>query len=240
MALDRLSALFRHVSFQVLDAAGQDMPRLRVAPVNGDILVSFCQNTTPEQHSSCDVSLDFGSKDNPLLLALPQELHITFTPEDAGFPVAQMIVQESTHARCGSPAVLNRMFEVLLILLLRRAIELGEEMTGLLAGLADNHVKYALVAVHEAPGESWSTEKLADLSHLSRTAFYQRFNKCMGIAPMQYVRRWRLSLARTELTKGERISQVAIALGYQSVEGFSRAFHKHFQLWPGEVQKSVN
>jgi AraC-like DNA-binding protein len=62
----------------------------------------------------------------------------------------------------------------------------------------------------------------------------------MGIAPMQYVRRWRLSLARTELTKGERISQVAIALGYQSVEGFSRAFHKHFQLWPGEVQKSVN
>jgi AraC-like DNA-binding protein len=237
MVLDRLSALFRQVSFQVLEDSKADMPRLRVMPDNDDILVSFCRTTAPERDSGCDVSLDFGSKDNPLLLALPKELHVAFRPADAGYPVAQLIVQETTQARCGSPAVLNRMFEVLLILLLRRVIESGQEMTGLLAGLADSHVKYALVAVHESPGDNWSTEKLAELSHLSRTAFYQRFNKCMGVAPMQYVRRWRLSLAKSKLAQGERINKVALSLGYQSTEGFSRAFHKHFQQWPGEIQK---
>jgi AraC-like DNA-binding protein len=239
MHLDRLTALFRHVRFQVLDKPEASLPRLSLIEKEEGICVRFSQAAMPDHEATCDISLDFGSKENPLLLALPNELRSLFKPEDSNYPVVQMIVQESKQARCGSPAVLDRMFEVVLILLLRRTIELGAEVTGLLAGLADEHVKFALVAVHDNPGSDWTIDRLAEHANLSRTAFYQRFNKCMGIAPMQYVRRWRLSIARSQLIQGERISSVAFGLGYRSVEGFSRAYHQHFEQWPGEMQKEV-
>lgn len=239
MAIDRLTALFRHVAFQVHQQAREDLPRLRIKPDETGYQVSFCQLTQPTHDAACDISLDFGSPNSPLLLALPDELHVSFTESDAAFPVAAMIVQETSQARCGSPAVLNRLFEVLMILLLRRAIEQGQESVGLLAGLSDPHLKFALVAVHESPETDWSTERLADLCHLSRTAFYQRFNKVMGSAPMTYVRHWRMSLARLKLVQGERIVDVSNGVGYRSVEGFSRAFHQYFGAWPGEIQKGV-
>jgi AraC-like DNA-binding protein len=238
MHLDRLSALFRHVKFRVAGQPIEGAPRLRVIPEQDHIRVSFCQRTQPEHKSDCDISLDFGSKDSPLLLALPEELHVTFAPQDSAYPVAQMIVQETAQARCGSPAVLDRLFEVLMIMLLRRAIETGQESMGLLAGLADDHLKRALVAVHESPEKDWNTERLAELALLSRTAFYQRFNKLLGIAPMAYVRGWRLSLARLRLAQGDRIADVARQVGYGSTEGFSRAFYQQFECWPGEAQKT--
>lgn len=234
--MDRLTALFQHVKFQVLSEPNPSRPRLRVQRTANNISVSFCRTTQPQHDNGCDISLDFGSQDSPLLLALPAELHVEFSNGDAAFPVAQMILSETEQARCGSPAVLDRLFEVLMILLLRRAIELGQESTGLLAGLADDHLKHALVAVHEDPGAEWSTERLADLALMSRTAFYQRFNKRLGMAPMQYVRNWRMSLARLQLAKGERVGTVGFQLGYKSQEGFSRAFHQHFGLWPADIR----
>jgi AraC-like DNA-binding protein len=70
---------------------------------------------------------------------------------------------------------------------------------------------------------------------MSRTLFYKRFNELVGYSPLQYLRQWRLTLARLELKKGQRISSVALDFGYRSSEGFSRAFHQHFGVWPGEV-----
>jgi len=239
MSLDRLTALFRHVKFRVLDYPDSAFPRLRVSSEDEGYKVSFCQSSqAADLDNGCLISLDFGSKEHPLLSALPPELHITFNSGDQGFPVAAMIVSETNHARCGGSAVLDRLFEILLILLLRRAIEQGEAITGLLAGLSDNNLKFALSAVHDNPGEDWTTDKLAELSHLSRTAFYQRFNKRMGVSPMQYVRSWRMSIARIQLSQGDRIAQVAIKMGYRSTEGFSRAFHQHFNLWPGVINKT--
>lgn len=237
MSVDRLSSLFRHVQFQVSPVLNLKIPRLRVLEEEAGIRVSFCKSAVVDHRQGCDISLDFGSNGSPFLLALPDELHVVFSVNDSAYPVAALIVQETTHKRCGSPAVLDRLFEVLLILLLRRAIEEGQQTTGLLAGLSDNYIKHALVAVHEKPGSDWSTDRLAELSGLSRTAFYQRFNRCIGTSPMHYVRNWRLSLANIQLNAGERISQVAFSLGYRSVEGFSRAFHQRFGIWPGEAQR---
>ena len=233
--MDRLTTLFRHVTFEVLTTPERNRPYLQVVPQPSGVQVSFSQRRADEVISHCAIGLSFGSQDNPVLSALPSELHIVFTAQDAAYPVAQMILDESHQGRCGSPAVLARLYEVLLILLLRRAIEIGQETPGLLAGLADSHLKYALVAVHDQPGADWSTERLAELCHLSRTAFYQRFNRCIGQSPMQYVRRWRMALAKTRLANGERVGPVAKQLGYRSQEGFSRAFYQHFGFWPAHL-----
>ncbi len=244
MALDRLTALFRHVQFSVLPPGANPVnqlpvPRLRVRECDGGMSVSFYKKAMPEASAVCDIALDFGGPQSPLWLGLPDELHANFTAQDAAFPIAAMVMQETATSRCGSPVVLDRLFEVLLILLLRHAIEQGQVLAGLLSGLADDHLKYALVAVHDNPGADWTTERLAELCHLSRTAFYQRFQKRIGVTPMHYVRGWRMSLAHIQLKKGDRIAQVAADLGYRSTEGFSRAFHQRFAQWPGEIARSV-
>ncbi|WP_305983900.1 hypothetical protein [Pseudomonas sp. R-28-1W-6] len=47
--------------------------------------------------------------------------------------------------------MLNRLFEVLLIQLLRQLMESGGAQVGLLAGLAHVQLRRAIVAIHEAP-----------------------------------------------------------------------------------------
>ena len=47
-----------------------------------------------------------------------------------------------------------------MIRLLRHAMEEGKADTGLLNGLAHPRIAAALVAIHEAPEESWTLERL--------------------------------------------------------------------------------
>ncbi len=238
MSLDRLTALFRHVQFRSVKEKGAVLPQLWAVQEATSIRVSFVkQPIMSVDHLSTGIGLDFGGKDSPLLQALPNELTMLLGKSHSAYPIGLLVIQETAQARCGSPVVLDRLFEVLLIMLLRNAIENGQSLPGLLTGLADDYIKHALVAVHENPGELWSTDRLAQLSHLSRTAFYQRFNRCVGVSPMHYVRGWRMSLANIRLQQGERIAQVATSLGYRSVEGFSRAFHQHCGIWPGGIAK---
>jgi AraC-like DNA-binding protein len=81
------------------------------------------------------------------------------------------------------------------------------------------------VAIHRRPGEAWSVDALAEIAHLSRSTFAERFTAIVGLSPARYVTRWRMHLARTWLTSGRlTVSEVSMRLGYQSEAAFSRAF----------------
>jgi AraC family transcriptional regulator len=51
---------------------------------------------------------------------------------------------------------------------------------------------------------------------------------------MEYVRSRRLSLARIDLLKEERIIDVAIDYGFETASGFSKAFRKEFGYSPSQ------
>jgi AraC-like DNA-binding protein len=118
--------------------------------------------------------------------------------------------------------------------LVRRHIEtLPEDGRGWLAGLRDRHVGKALSLLHAAPDRGWTLESLAREAGLSRSAFAARFSLYIGMAPMQYLTRWRLQLAAAQLSDGEAsIAVIAERAGYESEAAFSRAFRKSVGMPP--------
>jgi AraC-like DNA-binding protein len=79
---------------------------------------------------------------------------------------------------------------------------------------------------------------LAQSSALSRSAFFERFSRIVGVAPMQYLLAWRMSLARRLLQDGDLgVAQVAERVGYSSGSTFSIAFTRHVGLPPSRYAR---
>lgn len=66
--------------------------------------------------------------------------------------------------------------------------------------------------------------------------FRKIFQAISGLPLSTYVQKRKLSRAHEELRQGERVTEVAFKYGYQSVEGFSRAFKQ----WSGYPPSVVN
>jgi AraC-like DNA-binding protein len=124
--------------------------------------------------------------------------------------------------------------------LVRRYVEtLPEQSMGWLAGLKDRYVGRALSLMHGQPGRDWTLDQLAKDVGLSRSSFAARFTARIGIAPIQYLQRWRLQLAASRLLDGNAmIATVAADAGYESEAAFSRAFKKMVGVPPAEWRDS--
>jgi AraC-like DNA-binding protein len=108
--------------------------------------------------------------------------------------------EEARTAKPGKDVVLAHLLEVMLIEALRSAASVGAS-PGLLRGLADDRLA-AIRRMHEAPGRGWSVAELAREAALSRSAFFERFGREVGVAPMEYLLTWRMALAKGLLQRG--------------------------------------
>jgi AraC-like DNA-binding protein len=178
----------------------------------------------------------------PILLSLPRLLKVSPRNDGTAAWVRSSILYsaaESASARPGSAAVLARLSEVLFAEALRHYIDqLPPGESGWLAGLRDRYVGRALSLLHERPAHPWTMEQLAATVGLSRSALGQRFKALIGLPPMQYLNRWRTSLAATQLRDSDAsIIRVATDVGYQSEAAFNRAFKREFGLPPAAWRK---
>lgn len=174
-----------------------------------------------------------------LVLALPPcvEVDLRTAPElDA---VVQPLVREVLVPRCGGRAVFDRLMEVVVIRMLRHAMEQGPADIGLLAGLSEPRLARALVAVHEAPSANWTLETMAAAAGMSRTQFAVTFRKLVGVTPGDYVSNWRLEIGRAELEAGTPVKSAARVSGFSSSAAFSRAFSRRFGQSPREITRQV-
>ena len=192
----------------------------------------------PAQTVLFSASVDWGGASNPLLAALPDETCFDLSQDPEAASLISLMHAELAAARCGSASVVNRLGEVMIVRLLRAQIEAGSTEPGLLAGLSDARLNRAIVAIHEQPGRSWRNEDLAEIAGLSLSRFAETFGAVVGETPAVYLRRWRLLLARQDLQKGDRVEAVARRYGYQSAEGFGRAFRQHYGQTPLTLRAS--
>ncbi len=90
--------------------------------------------------------------------------------------------------------------------------------------------------MHDNPGRDWHNEDLAQIAGLSLSRFAGMFLEMVGETPAAYLRRWRLTLARQDVLRGDRVDSIARRYGYHSPEGFARAFKKHYGETPVSVR----
>ncbi|HEX2524891.1 MAG TPA: AraC family transcriptional regulator [Geminicoccus sp.] len=188
----------------------------RVGPLNVRMLVGYCA------FGSCDAAL--------LVSLLPQLVHVR--GEKRLTTLVQLLDEESRGDRPARDVILARLIEVLLIEALR-SMAGPAAAPGLLRGLADERLAIALRRMHERPTWPWTVAQLAKEAALSRSAFFERFRRAVGVAPMEYLLHWRMALAKDLLRRKEGgIAEVADRVGYSSASTFSVAFARHVGLPP--------
>ena len=183
--------------------------------------------------------LDFGSPDAALLVSLlPKMLHVH--GETRLTTLVELVREESHAQRPARDVVLARLLEVLLIEALRASAGTGASQ-GLLSGLADARLAVAIRQMHESPTRHWTVAELAKEAALSRSAFFERFSRAVGVAPMEYLLGWRMALAKRLLGKeGIGVAEVAERVGYSSASTFSVAFTRFVGLPPMRYTKQRN
>ncbi len=182
---------------------------------------------------------------NPLLSALPAVIHLSSVGEGASAgwlgTLLSMAAQESASSRAGGENVLARLSELMFVETIRQYLEtLPLSQTDWLAGLRDPMVGHALAALHRAPHESWTVDRLARVVGLSRSVLAERFAEMVGQPPMQYLALWRMQLASRLLLEGGSVTAIAAAVGYESESAFSRAFKKLVGQTPATWRRRVN
>lgn len=75
--------------------------------------------------------------------------------------------------------------------------------------------------------------ELAREAALSRSGFHERFQSAVGMAPMEYLKAWRLAVAKDLLRKREAsVGEIARRVGYRSASAFSVAFMRDVGVSP--------
>lgn len=183
-------------------------------------------------------ALDFDGGDrNPLVRSLPPVLRVPLDAVEGLRPALDLLFAEADNVRCGARLLADRLFEVVLIQLLRWILDHPAEAGvsgGLVMGLSDPKLARALVALHQAPRDEWPLEKMAAIAGMSRSAFAAAFKDATGTTPAAYLTDWRLSLAVSMLRSGRPVKLVADELGFASASSLSKAFRQRMGASPRE------
>ena len=179
-----------------------------------------------------------------LLSSLPPMLRISLGDIALSGWLADLLrlgVEESRAGRPGSQSMLAKLSELAFTEALRRyAQSRPTDLKGWLAGLQDDYVARALAQLHGDPTRGWTVEELAREVALSRSALAERFTATIGEPPMQYLTRWRLTLAAQALrARSDSIARIAERSGYDSEASFTRAFKREFGMPPTTWRKTA-
>ncbi|MGI4795586.1 MAG: cupin domain-containing protein [Janthinobacterium lividum] len=173
----------------------------------------------------------FGSNDAALLVSLLPEL-LVVRGERRLTTLVELLSEEACADRPSRDVVLARLLEVLLIEAFR-ATTGPTAAPGLLRGLTDDRLAAALRRMHGEPTRHWTVAELAREAGLSRSTFFDRFRREVGISPMEYLLGWRVAIAKNLLRRdGVSVGEVAQRVGYSSSSTFSVAFTRQVGASP--------
>ncbi|RKH48158.1 AraC family transcriptional regulator [Corallococcus sicarius] len=179
----------------------------------------------------------FDSPDAALLVSLlPALVHVRGVERLS--VLVRLVGDESKEQRAGRELVLTRLVEILLIEALR-STSADDAPPGLLRGLADARLAPAIRHMHAQLARPWTVPQLAKAAALSRSAFFGRFTRTVGLPPMEYLLAWRMAVARDLLRRHDLgVAEVAERVGYGSASTFSTAFSRHVGQPPGRYARA--
>ena len=224
-----------------------DAPGARAVP--WEELVRQCAEPHPErpQRDDADAAIvlgEFGHVDgllHPVFESLPDLVHASTGTADAFAAMRgalRLIDMESVSGQPGAPTIINRLSEVILIQVLRSWLDQHPDAAGVVRAMRDPRMGRVLSALHAKPEHDWTVAEMGRVAAMSRTAFATSFKTLLGIPPMNYLARWRLTVARTLLLREDlTILDVAQRVGYRSQASFSQAFRESSGAPPGRYRE---
>ncbi|WP_282808400.1 AraC family transcriptional regulator [Hafnia alvei] len=129
----------------------------------------------------------------------------------------------------GTELITEHLLRIILMKSFRAVIKKGvfKNECSWFSALSDKNIGPVLNEIHMNIGRKWRIDELASLACMSRSNFTSKFRSLTGFSVIEYINRWRFSLAIEEITLNKaKISGVALDLGYESVSAFSNAFKK--------------
>lgn len=187
-------------------------------------------------------SFSYEQVNAPLMLALlPDLVHIS---AEAGRVthlgrLIELLSEECASSYPGKDLILQRLLEALLIEALRWSM-IGNDtaVAGLLNGMRDPAIARALNAMHADVRSKWTVAELARIAGMSRSTFAARFADALECAPMEYLARWRMAIAKDALASGGKsLDRIAEDIGYDSASAFSTAFRRRLGCSPGRFAR---
>ena len=177
-----------------------------------------------------------GSQAGFILEALPAFLRVDrASPRAAAVArILALLEAEVGDAHLGGTLVSQRLAEILMIEAIRAYANPGStRRVSWIAALADAKIGAALRLMHGDVARPWTAAALAAEVGMSRSAFTQRFSARVGRPPLDYLIGWRMTLARSRLSRTPApISRVAAEVGYSSQSAFAQAFKRTFGITP--------
>ncbi|MDX5593446.1 AraC family transcriptional regulator [Pseudovibrio sp. SPO723] len=84
--------------------------------------------------------------------------------------------------------------------------------------------------------EKIQVEDLASLAGMSVSSFHRAFKRTVSDAPLQYIKKVRLTKAKSLIVRhGESAGQAGLKVGYDSAAQFSREFKRYFGVSPSQA-----
>ena len=164
-----------------------------------------------------------------LLGVLPPIVHIRKESDKAAMRWSlERMREELREPQPGGFLVAQHLAYMMLVQALRLHLAEGSKgSVGWLFALADKQMGAAISSLHDDPAHGWTLQELAERVGMSRSTFALKFKETVGASPMDYLTRWRMLLAGDRLANSrDRISAIALSLGYESESAFSTAFKR--------------
>jgi AraC-like DNA-binding protein len=171
---------------------------------------------------------------NPLIASFPEPLVVPLDALPELSPTLQILFTEAFSKSPGRQGAIDRLFEYVLVLLMRSAMNARLIDSGVLMGLGDPRLAKAIESMHKHPETSWSLEQLAQSAGMSRARFAANFRRVVGMTPFDYLTTWRLGVAQTMLRKGNSLKLIAPTVGYANATALSRVFTQRLGMSPSE------
>ena len=192
----------------------------------------------------CGIFRPIDDFQHPLFLTLPEFIHARFSEHKnsvswaahAAYAIDTAVEQNSP----GVEALVDRLYEILFIQLLQNFYSNSESTTSYFSSRSVPRIYSALESIHKEPAAKWTLESLADIAHLSKSAFTNKFRDAIGMSPMSYVNAWRMYKARAMVrSTGISIRTIAHQVGFRTQTGFNKAFKQYFGINAKQMRKNI-
>lgn len=101
------------------------------------------------------------------------------------------------------------------------------------------HDVMQLIMDHHTNPE-FNVEKLAEMSYVSRTVFYNKIKSLTGLTPIDFLRQKRLHIAAQMILETDyNVSEIAVITGFNDVKNFSKRFRELYKLTPSQYRQTT-